>query len=107
MPEGSFGINMGSSITYYYNIIEPGTYMYHCHVEATEHMQMGMLGNLFVRPAQDGTSKTYDGKTYTRFVYNDGDGSTGYDVDFPIQLGSFDRSSTSATWRCSRCPSPT
>ena len=33
----------------------PGTYMYHCHVEATEHMQMGMLGNLYVRPAQDGT----------------------------------------------------
>ena len=28
----------------------PGTYMYHCHVEATEHMQMGMLGNLYVRP---------------------------------------------------------
>ena len=44
MPEGSFGINMGASLTYFYNIVEPGTFIYHCHVEATEHMQMGMLG---------------------------------------------------------------
>lgn len=90
MPEGSFGINMGASVTYFYNITEPGTYIYHCHMEATEHMQMGMLGQLFVRPAQDGISKSYNGKTYTRFAYNDGDGSTGYDKAFAIQLGSLD-----------------
>jgi FtsP/CotA-like multicopper oxidase with cupredoxin domain len=90
VPESTISINMGSSITYYYNIVEPGTFMYHCHVEATEHMQMGMLGNLYVHPQQDGTPITYQGKTYTRFVYNDGDGSTGYDVDYPIQIGSFD-----------------
>ena len=57
MPEGSFGINMGSSVTYFYNITEPGTYIYHCHMEATEHMQMGMLGQIYVRPAQDGTPR--------------------------------------------------
>jgi FtsP/CotA-like multicopper oxidase with cupredoxin domain len=90
MPEGSFGVNMGSSITYYYKLNDPGTYMYHCHQEATEHMQMGMLGNLYVKPLQDGTSKTYETKTYTKFVYNDGDGSTGYDVVKPLQLGSMD-----------------
>lgn len=91
VPESTIAINMGSSITYYYNIVEPGTFMYHCHVEATEHMQMGMLGNLYVHPAQnDGPPKTHQGKTYTRFVYNDGDGSTGYDVEYPIQIGSFD-----------------
>jgi hypothetical protein len=75
-------------------------------------MQMGMLGNLYVRPIQnqleDGTSlgshthsnpdcpattgpcpgqDTLDGDTY---VYNDGDGSTRYDAEFPIQLGGFD-----------------
>ena len=44
---------MGATLTYYYNVTEPGTYMYHCHVEATEHMQMGMLGNLYVRPKQN------------------------------------------------------
>jgi FtsP/CotA-like multicopper oxidase with cupredoxin domain len=90
MPEGSFGVNMGSSFTYYYARPEPGTYMYHCHMEATEHMQMGMLGNLFVRPAQDGTPITYGGREFSRFVYEDGDGSTGYDVGFALQLGSMD-----------------
>ncbi len=87
LPESGVSINMGSTLTYYYKINDPGTYMYHCHVEATEHMQMGMLGNLYVRPAQNGT--TVNG--FTKFAYNDVDGSTGYDVEFPIQLGSFDK----------------
>ena len=112
VPEASISINMGSTLTYYYHVMEPGTYMYHCHVEATEHMQMGMLGNLYVRPAQnrlpDGTllgthvhsnpdnpagttprhlDDPLDGDTY---AYNDGDGSTLYDVDYAIQLGGFD-----------------
>jgi hypothetical protein len=92
MPDGSFGVNMGTSLTYYYNINDPGTYMYHCHQEATEHMQMGMAGNLYVMPKQDGTPITYsgNGKTYDKFVYNDGDGSTGYDVQIPLQLNSLD-----------------
>ncbi len=90
VPDASISINMGATLTYYYNVVEPGTYMYHCHVEATEHMQMGMLGNLYVRPAQDGTPITYQGKIYTKFAYNDGDGSTGYDVAYPIQIGGFD-----------------
>ncbi len=93
MPEGSIAVNMGSSLTYYYNIVEPGTFMYHCHVEATEHMQMGMLGNLYVSPVQNGQSFEYppgSGKLYSKFVYNDGDGSTGFDVELPLQLGSFD-----------------
>lgn len=90
MPEGSFGVNMGSSLTYFYNVTEPGTFLYHCHMEATEHMQMGMLGQLYVRPAQDGTLKTYNGKNYTSFVYNDGDGSTGYNKSYALQLSSFD-----------------
>jgi hypothetical protein len=66
--------------------------MYHCHVEATEHMQMGMLGNLYVTPIQDnhiGEPGLGD-PTYAGFAYNDGDGSTGYHVDYPIQIGGFD-----------------
>ncbi|MDQ1314679.1 MAG: hypothetical protein QG662_788 [Pseudomonadota bacterium] len=99
MPEGSIAINMGASITYYYNLVEPGTFMYHCHVEATEHMQMGMLGNLYVSPAQNelpngtvlGTHVHQNNATVKNtYVYNDGDGSTRYDVEIPIQLGSFD-----------------
>ena len=85
-PENSIAVNMGATLTYYYKLIEPGTYMYHCHVEATEHMQMGMLGNLYVEPRQNGTSIG----GFTSFAYNDGDGSTGYDVDYPIQIGSLD-----------------
>jgi FtsP/CotA-like multicopper oxidase with cupredoxin domain len=89
VPDATISVNGGTSLTYYYNIVEPGTYMYHCHVEATEHMQMGMLGNLYVKPAQD-KGPAMGG--FSQFVYNDGDGSTGYDVDYPLQLGSFDKS---------------
>jgi len=86
-------VNMGSSFTYYYAHPEPGTYMYHCHQEATEHMQMGMLGNLYVRPSQDGQVYEWpagSGRHYTRFVYDDQDGSTGYDTSAALQLGSMD-----------------
>ncbi|MDP1928204.1 MAG: multicopper oxidase domain-containing protein [Thiobacillus sp.] len=95
MPEGSFGINMGSSVTYFYNITEPGTFIYHCHMEATEHMQMGMLGQIYVRPKQDETpvGTNLNGYVHTasdRYAYNDGDGSTRYNRAYPIQLGSVD-----------------
>lgn len=95
VPDASIAINMGSTLTYFYRVPGPGTYMYHCHVEATEHMQMGMLGSLYVRPRQD---RLADGtrlgafvhRAGQRYAYNDGDGSTRYDVDAPLQLGSFD-----------------
>ncbi len=112
-PMASFGIRMMQDVTYFYQPYGPvyqptsecvdpgsaGTYMYHCHVEATEHMEMGMLGNSIIRPSQDGLSKIYsgDGKTYTKFAYNDclsaSDplcGSTGYDVEKAIQFTAFD-----------------
>ncbi|RJP20995.1 MAG: multicopper oxidase family protein [Candidatus Abyssobacteria bacterium SURF_5] len=87
VPDASISINMGSTLTYYYVAPEPGTYIYHCHVEATEHMQMGMLGNLYVTPAQDGAPIG----GFTQFAYNDGDGSTGYDVDYVLQFIDFDK----------------
>ncbi len=40
---------------YYYHPTDPGTYMYHCHNEDVEHVQMGMDGIVFVRPAQNKT----------------------------------------------------
>lgn len=95
VPDASVSINMGASMTYYYNLVEPGTYMYHCHVEATEHMQMGMLGNLYVQPKQNDLPAGTDLNGFThqsgyKYVYNDGDGSTYYDVEVPLQIGSFD-----------------
>lgn len=96
MPGASIAINMGASLTYYYNIVEPGTYIYHCHVEATEHMQMGMLGNLYVNPAQNNLPDGTDLNGFTHhtgytYAYNDGDGTSYYDVGFPLQLSGFDR----------------
>jgi len=95
VPDSSISINMGSTLTYYYNVVEEGTFMYHCHVEATEHMQMGMLANLWVNPRQnnlpDGTDLNgFTHHTGYQYAYNDGDGSTYYDVDYPIQFHSFD-----------------
>ncbi len=100
VPDASISINMAATLTYYYKANDAGTYMYHCHVEATEHMQMGMLGSLFVRPRQNklpaGTLLTAkDGTVFTHqtgytYAFNDGDGSTRYDVDYPVQIGSFD-----------------
>jgi FtsP/CotA-like multicopper oxidase with cupredoxin domain len=95
VPDAAIAINMGASLTYYYKVIHPGTYMYHCHVEATEHMQMGMLGNLYVRPAQDRLPPGTDLNGFTHqagytYAYDDQDGSTRYDVQAAIQIGSFD-----------------
>ncbi len=55
LPDASIAVVPGASITYYYKAMDAGTYMYHCHVEAAEHMQMGMLGSLYVRPRQNRT----------------------------------------------------
>ncbi len=96
VPDASISVNMGASLTYYYNVKDAGTYMYHCHVEATEHMQMGMVGNLYVRPRQNRLPEGFvfpngftHGPGFT-YAYNDGDGSTLYDREYPIQIGSFD-----------------
>lgn len=107
VPEVSVSINMGATLTYYYNVLEPGTYMYHCHVEASEHMEMGMLANLYVHPKQDfdgclsglciksNRGRVIDGELTDPaapegYVYNDDDGTTGWDVEAPIQVSSFD-----------------
>ncbi len=132
VPDASVAINVGGSFTYYYLAPEAGTYMWHCHISPPEHLQMGMVGQLYVRPRQNGvTGSLYaslqaanvatavatkcaatdvlcstqtpaatntvnagDGFVTTgsakRYAYNDGDGSTRYDVDYPVQLHGFD-----------------
>jgi len=94
-PEASFGTNVAQSFTYFYRFNDPGTYIYHCHQEATEHMQMGMLGITYVRPRQnklpDATSlKGFQHKAGNTYAYNDGDGETFYDVEVPLQIAGFD-----------------
>lgn len=111
-PFASAVINVGATFRYFYNIVEPGTYVYHCHVEATEHMEMGMLGSLYITPKQNyahigpnGPLAPADYPTFTKlppgkgpkhqpgykYAYNDGDGSTYYDVEKELQLSAFDR----------------
>jgi FtsP/CotA-like multicopper oxidase with cupredoxin domain len=124
VPDASVAINIGGSFTYYYLAPEAGTYMWHCHISPPEHLQMGMVGQLYVRPRQNtvtsGSLKAALVATQSdaaakcgpsdllcttqvplvdtgavavagrMYAYNDGDGSTAYDVEYPIQMHGFD-----------------
>ena len=131
VPDASVAINIGGSFTYYYLAPDAGTYFWHCHITPPEHLQMGMVGQIYVRPrqnrvpssthlytalkAQQGDLRTacnsnsdilcsnplpptdtgatggYTGGVATKkFAYNDGDGTTYYDVEYPIQIHGFD-----------------
>jgi len=82
VPELSISIPPGSDFPYVYRPREEGTYFYHCHFEDVEHIQMGMVGIIFVRPAQNKTPLN-PGEVY---AYNDGDGSTRYDREFALLI---------------------
>ncbi len=152
VPDASIAINIGGSFTYYYLAPDAGTYFWHCHITPPEHLQMGMVGQIYVRPRQNRvaagaslygnpaspasdpgsviaqqadlrtacyahttpTSTTPDltkpdilcsaplppannvlhannkSGTPTLYAYNDGDGSTAYDVEYPVQMHGFD-----------------
>ncbi|MFZ5969644.1 MAG: multicopper oxidase domain-containing protein [Bacillota bacterium] len=60
-PETSFGVPMWMNesevppnATYFFAPEHPATYMYHCHIEASEHVQMGMYGGLIIYPSYKG-----------------------------------------------------
>ena len=53
VPDASVAINIGGSFTYYYLAPDAGTYFWHCHITPPEHLQMGMVGQIFVRPRQN------------------------------------------------------
>lgn len=80
-PSGSVSVPAGRTFEYAYRPRDPGTYMYHCHVEDVEHVQMGMTGMIFVRPKQNGNTSLYASGKY---AYNCGDGSTGYDREYAM-----------------------
>ncbi len=126
VPDASVAINIGGSFTYYYLAPDAGTYFWHCHITPPEHLQMGMVGQLYVRPRQNRVA--VGGSLYTalqqqqsdlrtvcnsaadilcsnplpvvntgamqvaggKYAYNDGDGSTYYDVEYPLQIHGFD-----------------
>jgi FtsP/CotA-like multicopper oxidase with cupredoxin domain len=135
VPDASVAINIGGSFTYYYLAPDAGTYFWHCHITPPEHLQMGMVGQLYVRPRQNRVPSTTtlgaalatqqadlrtacrrpgDGVTPAvtsvpdilcsnplpavattatgggKYAYNDGDGLTAYDVEYPLQIHGFD-----------------
>jgi hypothetical protein len=63
-----------------------------------------MLGNLYVRAAQAGPLGVCGGGPCTKFAYNDGDGSTGYNVDYALQLSAFDPDFHDASWNVQPLP---
>jgi FtsP/CotA-like multicopper oxidase with cupredoxin domain len=132
VPDASVAINIGGSFTYYYLAPDAGTYFWHCHITPPEHLQMGMVGQIYVRPRQNRVPNTMtlyaglqaqqsdartkcdsardilcsnplpaggddsmtggfmSGTATKKFAYNDGDGSTQYEVEYPIQIHGFD-----------------
>lgn len=60
VPEPSIAVPVGRDMPYFYHLKDPsqpgqskgsaGTYMYHCHFEDVEHVQMGMTGLVYVEP---------------------------------------------------------
>jgi FtsP/CotA-like multicopper oxidase with cupredoxin domain len=147
VPDASVAINIGGSFTYYYLAPDAGTYFWHCHITPPEHLQMGMVGQIYVRPRQNrltvgtslyaglqsqqgdlrtacptvvsggspnpdilctnplpavntsvaqaldmvgGATNNPDYKLPLKYAYNDGDGSTAYNVEYPLQIHGFD-----------------
>jgi FtsP/CotA-like multicopper oxidase with cupredoxin domain len=73
VPEVSVAVPIARQFTYFYRPHNAGTYMYHCHFEDVEHVQMGMTSVIFVRPASN-PNWAYD------------DASTAFDRHFGILL---------------------
>jgi len=132
VPDASVAINIGGSFTYYYLAPDAGTYFWHCHITPPEHLQMGMVGQLYVRPRQNRVPSTMSiyqalkaqetdlrtacisaidilcsnplpatgdnntpggftgGVATKKYAYNDGDGVSAYDVEYPLQIHGFD-----------------
>jgi FtsP/CotA-like multicopper oxidase with cupredoxin domain len=90
VPEVSISVPVGRDFPYFFRPRRAGTFMYHCHFEDVEHVQMGMTGIVFVRPAQNQGVESRNippGK----YAYNDGvppndPRSTAYDREFALLL---------------------
>jgi FtsP/CotA-like multicopper oxidase with cupredoxin domain len=82
VPEMSISVPPGRTFPYFYQPVDPGTYMYHCHFEDVEHVQMGMTGIVFVTPSTDTAT--------VKAAYIDGDDSTRYDRQYALLLGEID-----------------
>lgn len=76
-PHSSVGVPIVRDLTYFYRPHDPGTYLYHCHFEETEHVHMGMVGTTFIKPAA--------WTTENKMAYDDA-AISGYDREFVMTL---------------------
>ncbi|QBD80646.1 multicopper oxidase family protein [Ktedonosporobacter rubrisoli] len=82
---GGHAVMQGQAYTYHFVAKYPGTYWYHCHQSAAEHIQMGMYGALIIRPANASNQAYPDTPTFDKeytFVLSDMDSAmhqTDYD----------------------------
>lgn len=60
VPHLSFEVGHMDHGYYHFKAPHPGTYLYHCHVVSTIHVQAGMYGMIIVKPS-DGSNTTWDG----------------------------------------------
>ncbi len=81
VPEASISVPPLRDFPYYFptrGVGFEGTYIYHCHFEDTEHVQMGMDGVVFIRPPDTGVKRAYD------------DPSTAFHREFALLLNEID-----------------
>jgi FtsP/CotA-like multicopper oxidase with cupredoxin domain len=105
VPEVSIAVPPARDFPYFYPPRAAGTYMYHCHFEDVEHVQLGMDGVVFVRPKQNKTGNGAGapvarlggnaGSPVLGYAYNDGVDdlsplSTAYDREFTLLLNEID-----------------
>lgn len=71
VPDLSFEVGHQEHGYYRFKAPHPGTYIYHCHVVSTIHVQAGMYGVIVVRPSDGNANLTWTGgETYNReFVW--------------------------------------
>lgn len=84
VPEASISVPVGRDFVYYYRPLNPGTYMYHCHFEPVEHIQMGMVAPLIVRPLLE-KAVGFEGR---KFAYDDA--ATEFDREYLVFLTEMD-----------------
>jgi hypothetical protein len=77
VPDNSLAVPPGRELIYRYLPQDPGSYMYHCHVDDVEHVHLGLQGIVFVRP-----------KLGPNYAYNDP--ATRFDRQFAIHLQELD-----------------
>jgi len=59
VPHLSFEVGHNETESYFFKAPHPGTYLYHCHVTSSLHVQAGMYGMLIVKPQN--INETWDG----------------------------------------------